>query len=121
MRIEQSRELRGEVTARPAGRPGPSDAVLGGRPGATRAGPGRRVWPGRGLTAPRGLRCSGPAGQRPFDQKQIARQLVVSPKTGGRNHVEHIYAKLGVSRPRLGRTLFATHRHGLVGSFEPAG
>ena len=33
------------------------------------------------------------------------------------NHVEHIYAKLGVSS-RAAATLYAT-RHGLVGSYEP--
>ena len=49
--------------------------------------------------------------------KAIARQLVVSPRTVS-SHVEHIYAKLGVST-RAQATLFAI-QHGLVGSFEPA-
>jgi DNA-binding NarL/FixJ family response regulator len=41
----------------------------------------------------------------------------VAPKTVS-NHVEHIYAKLGVSS-RAAATLFAT-QHGLLGTFEPA-
>lgn len=49
--------------------------------------------------------------------KQIAQELSVSPKTVS-NHIEHIYAKLGVSS-RAAATLFAT-QHGLVGSYEPA-
>ncbi|MEU4197552.1 HD domain-containing phosphohydrolase [Kribbella sp. NPDC026611] len=49
--------------------------------------------------------------------KQIARELGVTPKTVS-NHVEHLYAKLGV-RSRAAATLFAT-RHGLVGGFEPS-
>ena len=49
--------------------------------------------------------------------KQIARQLGVTPKTVS-NHVEHVYTKLGVGS-RAAATLFAT-QHGLVGSFEPA-
>jgi HD-GYP domain-containing protein (c-di-GMP phosphodiesterase class II) len=49
--------------------------------------------------------------------KQIALRLQVSPKTVS-NHVEHIYAKLGVSS-RAAATLYAT-QHGLVGSYEPA-
>jgi DNA-binding NarL/FixJ family response regulator len=49
--------------------------------------------------------------------RQIAQQLVVSPKTVA-NHVEHIYSKLGVSS-RASATLYATH-HGLLGAFESA-
>jgi HD-GYP domain-containing protein (c-di-GMP phosphodiesterase class II) len=48
--------------------------------------------------------------------KQIARQLGVTPKTVS-NHVEHLYTKLGVGS-RAAATLYAT-QHGLVGSFEP--
>lgn len=44
--------------------------------------------------------------------KQVARRLTVSPKTVG-HHVEHIYAKIGVST-RAGATLFAMEQ-GLVG------
>jgi DNA-binding NarL/FixJ family response regulator len=43
--------------------------------------------------------------------KQVARTLGISPKTVG-SHVEHIYAKTGVST-RAGATLFAME-HGLV-------
>ena len=52
---------------------------------------------------------------RGHSTKEIGRQLVVSPKTAA-NHVEHIYAKLGVSS-RAAATLFAT-QHGLMGAFE---
>ena len=43
--------------------------------------------------------------------KQIAAQLVITPKTVG-NHVEHIYAKLDV-RTRAGAALFAM-QYGLL-------
>jgi DNA-binding NarL/FixJ family response regulator len=49
--------------------------------------------------------------------KEIARRLVVTPKTVS-NHVEHIYTKLGVSS-RAAATLFATQQ-GLMGAYEPA-
>ena len=49
--------------------------------------------------------------------KQIAQCLVISPKTVS-NHVEHVYAKIGVSS-RAGATLYAAQQ-GLVGAFEPA-
>ena len=52
---------------------------------------------------------------RGCQNKEIARRLVVTPKTVS-THVEHIYSKLGVSS-RAGATLFATQQ-GLVGSFE---
>ncbi|MGH2736977.1 MAG: HD domain-containing phosphohydrolase [Actinomycetota bacterium] len=48
-----------------------------------------------------------------LSNKQIARSLTLSPKTVG-HHVEHIYAKLGVST-RAGATLFAMEQ-GLVGA-----
>jgi HD-GYP domain-containing protein (c-di-GMP phosphodiesterase class II) len=69
------------------------------------------------------LRRRGPAGltrreievlrllSRGSSNKQIAGQLIVSPKTVG-NHVEHIYAKIGVSN-RAAAALFATE-HGLL-------
>jgi DNA-binding NarL/FixJ family response regulator len=48
--------------------------------------------------------------------KSIGKQLQISPKTVS-NHVEHIYAKLGVTN-RAGATM-AAMQHGLVGhSFE---
>jgi DNA-binding NarL/FixJ family response regulator len=43
---------------------------------------------------------------RGHSTKEIGRQPLVSPKTAA-NHVEHIYAKLGVSN-RAAATLFAT-------------
>ncbi len=45
--------------------------------------------------------------------REIASALCISEKTV-RNHVEHIYAKIGVSN-RIGASLYAT-RHGLTGS-----
>lgn len=45
--------------------------------------------------------------------RQIASSLWIAEKTV-RNHVEHIYAKIGVSN-RIGASLFAT-RHGLAGA-----
>ena len=55
-------------------------------------------------------RREGPAGLTPrevevlillargLSNKEIARQLVISPKTAG-NHIEHIYSKIGASTP----------------------
>ena len=48
---------------------------------------------------------------RGLPNKAIARQLAISPKTVG-NHVEHIYAKLGVSN-RAAAAMLAM-QHGLV-------
>jgi HD-GYP domain-containing protein (c-di-GMP phosphodiesterase class II)/DNA-binding CsgD family transcriptional regulator len=48
-----------------------------------------------------------------LSNKQIARHLTLSPKTVG-HHVEHIYAKLGVST-RAGATLYAMEK-GLIGT-----
>jgi HD-GYP domain-containing protein (c-di-GMP phosphodiesterase class II) len=48
---------------------------------------------------------------RGLSNKEVARALVISPKTAG-NHVEHIYAKIGASN-RAGASLFAV-RHGLL-------
>jgi len=48
---------------------------------------------------------------RGLPNKQIAEQLVITPKTVG-NHVEHIYAKIGAST-RAAASLFAM-RHGLL-------
>jgi DNA-binding CsgD family transcriptional regulator len=42
---------------------------------------------------------------RGLSSKEIASQLVISPKTA-RNHIEHIYTKIGVSN-RAGASLFA--------------
>jgi len=48
---------------------------------------------------------------RGLSSKQIATELVISPKTA-RNHIEHIYAKTGATS-RVTASLFAL-RHGLV-------
>ncbi len=48
-----------------------------------------------------------------LSNKKIAGRLTLSPKTVGR-HVEHIYAKIGVST-RAGATLFAMDQ-GLTGA-----
>ena len=70
-----------------------------------------------------GRRREGPAGltareidvlrlvSRGLSSKEIAARLVISPKTA-RNHIEHIYAKIGVSN-RAGASLFAL-QHGLL-------
>ena len=52
--------------------------------------------------------------------RQIAQKLVVAPKTAS-NHVQNIYAKLGISS-RAAATLFASQHGliGLIGTFEPA-
>lgn len=47
--------------------------------------------------------------------REIASTLFIAEKTV-RNHVEHIYAKIGVSN-RIGASMFAT-RHGLTGNFS---
>jgi len=48
---------------------------------------------------------------RGLSNKQIAERLVITPKTAG-NHVEHIYAKIGISG-RAAAALFAV-QHGLL-------
>jgi HD-GYP domain-containing protein (c-di-GMP phosphodiesterase class II) len=103
------RDLRAEATAdRLDG--GAVDAVLRA---AGRRAPGRRQWPA-GLTA-REVEVLGLLA-RGHSNRQIAQRLVVTSKTVS-NHVEHVYAKLGVSS-RAAATLFAT-QHGLMGNFEP--
>jgi HD-GYP domain-containing protein (c-di-GMP phosphodiesterase class II) len=105
-----ARELRAEATA---GRLD-GEAVAAVLRAAGHRAPARGVWPG-GLTSREVdvLRLLA----RGNSNKQIATRLVVSPKTAA-NHVEHIYAKLGVTS-RAAATLFAT-QHGLLGAFEPA-
>ena len=72
----------------------------------------RGAWPD-GLTAREvdvlGLLARGRSN------REIAGRLVLAPKTVS-NHVEHIYAKLGVSS-RAAATLYAT-RHGLLGTYS---
>ncbi len=101
-------ELRTEVRA---GRLD-GDAVNGVLAAAGHRMSTRREWPG-GLTAREVEVLSLLA--RGHSNKEIARQLFVTPKTVS-SHVEHIYTKLGVSS-RARATHFATE-HGLVGSFE---
>jgi len=48
---------------------------------------------------------------RGLSNRQIAERLVITPKTA-RNHVEHIYAKIGASS-RAGAAMFAV-QHGLL-------
>ena len=106
---QASRELRAEVVAgRLDGEA--ADAVLAA---AGHRAPTRRAWPG-GLTA-REVEVLGLLA-RGYPTKEIARRLVVTPKTAA-NHIEHIYVKLGVSS-RAAATLYAT-QHGLTGAFEP--
>jgi HD-GYP domain-containing protein (c-di-GMP phosphodiesterase class II) len=104
-----ARELRAEAQS---GRLD-GEAVTAVLRAAGHRAPARGVWPG-GLTSREVdvLRLLA----RGLPTKQIAAQLVVSPKTAA-NHVEHIYAKIGVSS-RAAATLYAT-QHGLVGAFEP--
>ncbi len=90
------------------------DAVNAVLTAAGQRAPHRRDWPG-GLTAREVDVLTLLARGHP--NKEIARRLVVTPKTVS-NHVEHIYTKLGISS-RPAATLFAM-RHGLVGAFEPA-
>jgi HD-GYP domain-containing protein (c-di-GMP phosphodiesterase class II) len=68
----------------------------------------RRQWPA-GLT-PREVEVLRVLA-RGASNKEIARELVISPKTAG-NHVEHIYVKTG-ARTRAGASLFAM-KHGLL-------
>jgi len=105
-----SRELRAEAIA---GRLD-GEAVNAVLSAAGRRAPSRREWPA-GLTA-REVEVLALLA-RGGSNKQIAQRLVVTPKTVS-NHVEHIYAKLGVSS-RAGATLFAT-QHALLGTFESA-
>jgi HD-GYP domain-containing protein (c-di-GMP phosphodiesterase class II) len=108
---QASRNLRAEVVA---GRLD-SEAVDAVLAAAGHRAPARRAWPG-GLTA-REIEVLGLLA-RGHSTRAIAQRLVVTPKTAA-NHVEHIYAKLGVSS-RAAATLYAT-QHGLVGTFESAG
>jgi HD-GYP domain-containing protein (c-di-GMP phosphodiesterase class II) len=75
----------------------------------------RRTWPA-GLTSREVevLRLLA----RGFTHRQIAEQLVITPRTAGA-HIEHIYQKIGVSN-RARASLFAI-KHGLVAdTLEPA-
>jgi HD-GYP domain-containing protein (c-di-GMP phosphodiesterase class II) len=101
---EAAAHLRGEVRA---GRLDGAavDAVLSA---AGHRVPRREKWPagltGREVEVLRLL-------ARGLSNKEIARQLVITPKTAG-NHVEHIYAKIDASN-RAAASLFAL-RNGLL-------
>jgi HD-GYP domain-containing protein (c-di-GMP phosphodiesterase class II) len=88
------------------------DAVNAVLRAAGHRAPVRRDWPA-GLTA-REVEVLGLLA-RGDSNKAIAKKLVVAPKTVS-NHVEHIYAKIGVST-RAAAAIFAM-QHGLVGSYE---
>lgn len=103
-------ELRADVRA---GRLD-GDAVNAVLTAAGHRAPARREWPA-GLTA-REVEVLGLLA-RGASNKEIAARLQITPKTVS-SHVEHVYAKLGVSS-RARATLFAI-QHGLVGSFEAA-
>jgi HD-GYP domain-containing protein (c-di-GMP phosphodiesterase class II) len=107
---EAEAELRGEVRA---GRLD-GDAVNAVLAAAGHRVRRRREWPA-GLTRREVevLRLLA----RGASNKEIARALVISPKTAG-NHVEHIYLKTG-ARSRAAASLFAT-RHGLLSEFAMA-
>jgi HD-GYP domain-containing protein (c-di-GMP phosphodiesterase class II) len=108
---------------RPARDPAGAAEVLGAevRAGRLDAGAVAAVLAAAGHRVPR--RREGPAGltareievlrlvARGASTTQIARELVISRKTA-RNHVQHIYAKAGVSN-RAQASLFAV-RHGLM-------
>ena len=88
------------------------DAVLAA---AGHRRPRRTVWPD-GLTEREVdvLRLLAQARS----SREIARELTISEKTV-RNHIDHVYTKLGVSN-RVGASLYAV-QHGLAGSFpDPA-
>jgi HD-GYP domain-containing protein (c-di-GMP phosphodiesterase class II) len=82
-----------------------AEAVTAVLEAAGQAVPRRREWPagltGREIDVLRLL-------ARGLSSKQIAAELVISPKTA-RNHIEHIYAKIDTSS-RVGASLFATER-----------
>jgi HD-GYP domain-containing protein (c-di-GMP phosphodiesterase class II) len=95
---DAARELRAEVKAGKLDR----DAVEAVLAAAGHRVPRRREGPD-GLTAREidVLRLLA----RGMSSKEIATQLVISPKTA-RNHIEHIYAKIGASN-RAGASLYA--------------
>jgi HD-GYP domain-containing protein (c-di-GMP phosphodiesterase class II) len=105
-----SRELRTQARAGQLD----GEAVNAVLRAASGRAPTRREWPG-GLTA-REVEVLALLA-RGQSNKQIAQRLAVTPKTVS-SHVEHVYAKLGVSS-RAAATLFAT-QHALMGTFEPA-
>ena len=53
-----------------------------------------------------------------LSSKQIAQRLVISPKTA-RNHIEHIYAKIGTSNRALGQPVRDAARAAAAGGIRP--
>jgi HD-GYP domain-containing protein (c-di-GMP phosphodiesterase class II) len=101
---EAARELQADVQAGKLD----ADAVAAVLTAAGHPVARRREWPA-GLTSREVdvLRLVA----RGLSSKQIATQLVITPKTA-RNHIEHIYAKIDASS-RVTASLFATE-HGLL-------
>jgi len=113
---------------RPARTPAEAAAAIRDevRAGRLDAGAGAAVLAAAGHRLPR--RREGPAGltarevevlrliARGLSTRQIAQQLVISRKTA-RNHVQHIYAKTGVSNRAQASVLAA--KHGLAPDPEP--
>ena len=108
---EAAAELRAEVRA---GRLD-GDAVSAVMRAAGHSISRKRAWPA-GLTT-REVEVLGLVA-RGLSHREIAEQLVISPKTVS-NHVEHVYAKIGVTN-RAMAGLFAV-RHGLIAVFRTAG
>ena len=106
---EAAAELRAEAKA---GRLD-GDAINAVLRAAGHRAPVRRDWPAG--SRPARSRCSACSRARRLEQGD-REKLVVAPKTVS-NHVEHIYAKIGVST-RAAAAIFAM-QHGLVGSYEP--
>jgi len=104
-----ARELRAEVRAARLD----GAAVSAVLQAAGHRAAARRSWPA-GLTA-REVEVLALVA-RGWSNKQIAQRLSVTPKTVS-NHVEHIYAKIGVSS-RAAATLYTTQQ-GLLGTYEP--
>jgi HD-GYP domain-containing protein (c-di-GMP phosphodiesterase class II) len=103
---EAAAELRGEVRAGRIDADAAEDVLLAA--GHPRAGARERARPA-GLTA-RELEILLLVA-RGVSSRDVAQQLVIAEKTA-RNHIEHIYIKLGVST-RAEASLYAM-RHGLV-------
>ena len=120
--MREPRPYRAALTAEAAARELRDEAQLGpvrsrcGR-GRARGGRARRPPPGGAARRADRARGRGPAAARASacPSKQIAARLVISPKTA-RNHVEHIYAKTGLSS-RAQASLFAV-QHGLLPADE---
>jgi DNA-binding NarL/FixJ family response regulator len=101
---EAAKQLRGEVSS---GRL-EADAVNAVLRAAGHPVKQRREWPAQLTTREVEVLKLVARG---LTTKEIAKELVITPKTAG-NHVEHIYSKIGVSN-RARASLFAV-QHGLM-------